>query len=89
MPARRKTKQSARPDDDIARDIRNALRLDNDVADERISIQVQSGSVTLEGNVEAALQREVAEADAKRVRGVVGVVNRILVEPAIASPTAR
>ena len=89
MAAKRKTRQAARPDEDIARDIRHALRLDNDVPDERINVQVRTGSVTLEGNVESTLQKEAAEADARRVRGVLDVINRILVEPAIVGSTGR
>lgn len=81
MPAKRKAKPGARPDEDIARDIRHAFKLDSDVPDEHISVQVHSGWVTLEGNVEARLQTEAAEADAKKVRGVLGIDNRILLSP--------
>lgn len=77
MAATGKIRHGTRPDDDIARDVRQALKLDSDVPDERISIQVQNGVVTLEGNVESSLQKEAAAADAKKVNGVSGVDNRI------------
>ncbi|HXE62703.1 MAG TPA: BON domain-containing protein [Bryobacteraceae bacterium] len=88
MPAKRQTQQSARPDEDLARDIRHALRFDNDVPDERITLQVERGTVTLRGTVEAIVQKETAEADARRVRGVLGVINKIDVEPATAGTAA-
>lgn len=77
MPATTQTKHTGRPDDDIARDIRQALKLDSDVPDERISVQVHSGIATLEGNVDSSLQKEAAAADAKKVSGVHSVVNQI------------
>ena len=89
MPAKRKTKQGARPDEDLARDIRHALRLDNDVPDERITVQVERGTATLQGTVGAIVQKQTAEADARRVRGVLGVINNIDVEPATAGTAAR
>ena len=89
MPAKGKTKHGARLDDDIARDIRQALKLDSDVPDERIRVQVHNGLATLEGNVEANLQKFTAESDARKVKGVVDVVNRITVEAVTLSTVAR
>lgn len=77
MPATSRTKHIIRSDNDIAQDIRQALKLDSDVPDERISVQVHSGVVTLEGNVDASLQKEAAAADATKVNGVSTVQNRI------------
>ncbi|HVW07179.1 MAG TPA: BON domain-containing protein [Bryobacteraceae bacterium] len=73
-----------RPDDDIAREIRHAFKLDNDVPDERIRVQVESGAVTLNGTVDSMVQKETAEALARRSHGVLGVINKINVESAIA-----
>jgi osmotically-inducible protein OsmY len=88
MPAKGKAKQSTqRLDTEIARDIRHALKLDSEVPDERIRVQVQKGVATLEGNVETNLQKATAEADARKVKGVVEVVNRIAVEAV--TPVAR
>jgi len=77
MPPTAKTKHAGRPDDDIAHNIRQALKLDSDVPDERISVQVHSGIATLEGNVDSNLQKEAAAADAKKVTGVRTVINQI------------
>jgi len=84
MPAKRKNKQTSRPDEDLARDVRHALRLDNDVPDERITVQVERGTVTLQGTMEAIVQKETADAAARRVHGVLRVINKIDVEPATA-----
>ncbi len=77
MPATARVKHAGRPDEDIAHDIRQALKLDSDIPDERISVQVHSGIATLEGNVDSRLQKEVAAADAKKVNGVRDVINQI------------
>ena len=65
-------------DDEIALNIREALRLDNDVPDGLIDVQVQDGIATLEGTVESELQKETAEADTKKIKGVREVINRIV-----------
>ena len=64
-------------DDEIALKIRQALKFDNDVPDERIKVQVRDGLATLEGTVENDMQRQTAEADARHVRGVRDVINRL------------
>ena len=83
MTTKSRIKQGALQDEDIARYIRQALKLDSDVPDERITVQVHNGLATLEGNVSATLQKEAAEADARKVRGVLDVTNLIDVQPAI------
>ena len=89
MPAKRKIKQGGRLDEDIARDIRQCMKLDSDVPDERIHVEVDHGLATLTGNVDESFQREAAEADAKKVKGVRDVTNRIEVQPAIPRALAR
>jgi osmotically-inducible protein OsmY len=83
METKSKAKHSGRLDDDIARDIRQAMKLDNDIPDGRIRVDVQDGRVTLEGNVDTLFQREAAEADAKKVKGTHSVANRIEVQSVI------
>jgi osmotically-inducible protein OsmY len=80
MTRKDKTTRSAQLDSDIARNIRQALKLDNDVPDEHIRVEVSHGLATLEGTVETDLQKEAAEADARRVKGVRDVMNRIGLE---------
>jgi osmotically-inducible protein OsmY len=74
-------KHGARSDDEIARDIRHAMKFDTDVPDERIRVEVRNGFATLEGSVDRSLQKEAAQDDANKVKGVRGVTNRIEVLP--------
>ena len=77
MAEKSKAKPGTRPDDDVARDIRQCMKLDSDVPDERISVEVHNGLATLKGNVDESFQKEAAEADTKKVKGVRGVTNLI------------
>jgi len=72
-----KSTHAARLDADIAQSIRQALKLDNDVPEAEIRVDVSHGLATLEGIVETDLQKDAAAADARRVKGVRDVVNRI------------
>lgn len=76
MPSRSRTEHPP-ADGHLEQEIRLALKLDNDVPDQRIKVQVHNGVATLDGNVDAEVQKAAAEADAKRVHGVIEVVNRI------------
>jgi len=57
MTRKDKTMRSGQLDSDIARNIRQALKLDNDVPDERISVEVSHGLATLEGIVNESSER--------------------------------
>jgi len=46
-----------------------------------IHVEVESGHVTLSGQVISALDRETAEQTIRRLRGVVGVTNCIIASP--------
>lgn len=70
-----------RTDSDVARSVRDALRQDVTVPDDRISTTVSEGVVTLEGNVELWSQRADAERAIERLSGVKGVINRITIAP--------
>jgi osmotically-inducible protein OsmY len=83
MPTKSKAKQDARPDEEIARDIRRALKLDNDVPDEQVRLDVRDGLITLEGSVNRSFQKEAVEDAVNKVIGVRGISNRILVLPAM------
>jgi osmotically-inducible protein OsmY len=83
MTAKSNDAQAARLDDEIARNIRLALKLDHDVPDEMIGVSVSNGVASLDGNVETYLQKEAAEAGARKVKGVRDVINRIDLQPAI------
>ncbi|THD43346.1 MAG: BON domain-containing protein [Bradyrhizobium sp.] len=63
----------------IAAEARNAIFWDLTVPRDRVSVRCDQGWVTLSGSVERAYQRSAAEADVRRVPGVVGVTNAITV----------
>jgi osmotically-inducible protein OsmY len=73
-----------RSDSDIKRDVEDELRWDPDIGSDDIAVAVKNGVVTLTGFVRSYGQKLQAEADAKRISGVVGVANDIEVRlPAI------
>lgn len=71
----------ARPDDEIARDVRAKLADDVWVDERTIDLRVSSGIVYLAGAVDSYPAKSHAEADAWSVAGVVDVENAIVVEP--------
>ena len=66
-----------RSDSDIKRDVEDELRWDPDIDPTDIAVSVNSGVVTLTGFTRSYMQKYQAETDAKRVAGVLGVVNDI------------
>jgi osmotically-inducible protein OsmY len=66
-----------RSDNDIRRDVEGELRWDPDIDATDIAVTVNNGVVTLAGFVRSFMQKYQAEADAKRVAGVVAVANDI------------
>jgi osmotically-inducible protein OsmY len=70
---------SQRADPDIARAALNALTWDIAVPSDRITVRVENGWVTLEGEVDAYYQREAAERDVRNLTGVKGVTNLVTV----------
>jgi osmotically-inducible protein OsmY len=68
-----------RSDSDIKRDVEDELRWDPDLDATDIAVSVKSGVVTLSGFVRSYMEKYQAEADAKRVAGVVAVANDIQV----------
>ena len=61
-----------RSDSDIKRDVEDELRWDPDISSDDIAVAVKNGVVTLTGFVRSYGQKLQAEADAKRISGVVG-----------------
>jgi osmotically-inducible protein OsmY len=64
-------------DSEIKRDVEDELRWDPDIDATDIAVAVKNGVVELTGFVRSYGQKFQAEADAKRVSGVVGVANDI------------
>jgi osmotically-inducible protein OsmY len=69
-------------DTDLAQAVRHALAWDVFVDDRRIRSTVSEGFVTLEGEVDYLSQREDADRAVRSLKGVRGVLNKILVKPA-------
>ena len=72
-----------RPDPDIARDAVAALKSQLPISSENIKVVVKDGWVTLEGEAEWQYQRQTAENAVRRIKGVKGVSNTILLRPHI------
>jgi osmotically-inducible protein OsmY len=65
--------------DDIAASVLNALYWDLAVPPDRVCATCEQGWVTLTGEVDRPYQKSSAEADVRKIRGVVGVTNEIKV----------
>ena len=70
-----------RSDTEIAHAAINALRWDTEVPDEKLTVKVENGWVTLKGEVEWNYQKTAAERDLRYLAGVKGILNLISVKP--------
>jgi osmotically-inducible protein OsmY len=68
-------------DDKIYDDVKLKLGLDTQVKGGGFIIDVKDGVVTLQGKVRAEKMKLRAESLTKKVKGVVKVVNKLVVEP--------
>jgi osmotically-inducible protein OsmY len=82
MPTKTKSEIDTRPDAEIAREVTRRMKEDIDVPDDRITLKVADGFVTIAGIVNHAAQKDAAERCAARVKGVRGITNKIEVGPA-------
>jgi osmotically-inducible protein OsmY len=78
-----------RTDEEIARTIANALASHASVPPDSIKAVVSQGWVTLEGTVEWYYQKDAAERLVRPVRGVKGVINNIVVKPAVSTAVVK
>jgi osmotically-inducible protein OsmY len=76
---------SKRSDTEIAHAAVTALKWDIQVPDDKITVKVDDGYITLSGNVEWKFQQEAAERDVRYLTGAKGVMNLIKVMPKRAS----
>ena len=74
--------------DDVHTKVLNALHWDLAVPPHRVTVEVANGWVTMSGLVDRPYQRTCAELDARRVPGVVGVINQIRLTAARAEQQA-
>ena len=72
-----------RTDPDIAAAAVRALEWDTSVPPGKVQVTVSKGWVTLRGEVEWQYQRQAAESAVRRLAGVKGVTNLIVVKPSI------
>ena len=70
-----------KPDPEIAREAVSALKLQLPYSADSIKVIVANGWITLEGWVEWNYQKDRAEEAVRRVKGVKGVMNLIMLKP--------
>jgi osmotically-inducible protein OsmY len=68
-------------DDKIYDEVKLKLGMDTQVKGGGFTIDVKDGVVTLQGKVRAEKQKARAERLTKKVKGVVKVINKLVVEP--------
>jgi osmotically-inducible protein OsmY len=74
---------SKRTDPEIARDAVHELESHVSLPSDKIKVTVKNGWVTLEGNVDWQYQKTLAESAVKKLRGVIGIINNIEVNPKV------
>ena len=77
---------STRTDPEIARDAVHEMESHVSIPSDKIKVTVKNGWVTLEGSVDWQYQKTLAESAMKKLRGVLGIFNKIEVKPKV-SPT--
>lgn len=65
----------------LTAEVENALHWDFSIPRHAVTAEVKGGWVTLRGTVERPYQKSSAEADVRRLAGVIGVKNEIVVRP--------
>jgi osmotically-inducible protein OsmY len=78
-----------RADDQIAQRAVDILEWDGSVPDGAVRVKVQNGWVYLEGEVDWQFQRRAAEADVRKLSGVLGVTNNISLKQTVQAPDVR
>ncbi len=68
-------------DDDITYWVKDTLRNDARVDASEITVKTKKGIVTLTGSVETLAAKKYANLEAKKINGVLGVINRIEIKP--------
>ena len=70
-------------DTDIAQKALQVLSWDIEVPNDKVKVKVEKGWVTLSGNLDWYFQRTAAEADVRKLQGVTGVINNIVIKPPV------
>lgn len=72
-----------KPDPELAREAVEEIKRELPYSYSLIKVLVSNGWVTLEGDVEWNYQKERAEAAARRVKGIKGITNFVMVKPRV------
>ena len=70
-------------DEDIAKQALNVLAWDLAVPKEKVKVKIDKGWVTLSGDVDWYYQKNAAESDVRKLLGVMGVSNQIVIKPSV------
>ena len=74
---------SKRTDADIARSVENVLQWTTYVPKDSVKVMVESGWVTLSGEVDWEYQRQTAKKGVRYLMGVTGVTDNIVIKPKV------
>jgi osmotically-inducible protein OsmY len=70
-------------DNDVATEVVNAFKLNIEIPNDKVKVKVETGWVTLEGEVEWDFQKEAAQEAVVDLSGVAGVTNNITIKSKI------
>lgn len=76
-------------DTDIAQKALQVLSWDIEVPPNKVTVKVENGWVTLTGTVDWNFQRSAAEADVRKLKGVTGVSDNIMIKPSVQASDVR
>jgi osmotically-inducible protein OsmY len=76
-------------DTDIAQKALQALSWDVEVPANKVTVKVEDGWVYLSGTVDWHFQSSAAEADVRKLKGVIGVINNIVIKPSVQASDVR
>ncbi|HWV66419.1 BON domain-containing protein [Chitinophaga sp.] len=72
-------------DEEIAGKVVNALKWNTNIPDEKISVKVDNGWVTLDGELEWQFQRDAALTAVRDLVGINGVINLLKLKPVLST----
>ena len=70
-------------DADIAQRALQVLSWDTEVPKDKVKVKVEKGLVTLSGNLDWHYQRSAAKSDVRKLHGVIGLNNQIVIKPRV------
>ena len=76
-------------DADIAQRALQVLSWDTEVPKDKVKVKVEKGFVTLSGNLDWHYQRSAAESDVRKLHGVIGLNNQIVIKPRVQASNVR